>query len=686
MSLTQLSPGVNVREIDLTNFIPNVGVSGGAFVGQFSWGPVLDFNTISDSNRLAKVMGKPTDENYVDWYSVSNFLAYTNNCTVVRAVHTTGAVETAFNSAVKTDFSTVSTAAPTVYNDAAFQIAIAGSGLAAFSFVAKYPGRLGNSLKVVVADGATFDSLDVSIKRLFDFAPGTSEYAATLGAKNDEVHVVVIDEQGLFTGLPGTVLEKYAFLSKAKDGKGNDNAPSFYGNVINLKSEYIRYIGSNFAATHLKTGRYGTAAVVDPLVNGTGYVVGDVVTFTAPAAGGRTAKGKVATIAAGEIVTVTLTDVGSGYGSAEAVVAAAISGVGTGADLTKITLTLSATDSTAWEKTLISTTDGAISNYAPLVQPIVVNFTGGDNGGALDSGDLITGWNMFESSEEIDASIMFLGDAGDRGSNGLTAETVVNHVITNIAEKRRDCVVFFSPRRNDVVDMTQEMAAEAVIKFRNDLDTNSSYAVMDSGWKLMYDVYADKYRWVPLNPDVAGLCAAVDQSYDSWWSPAGFTRGKIKGAVSLAYNPNKTQRDLLYSNNVNPVVSFKGDGVVLYGDKTLQTKASAFQYINVRRLFLVLEKSISRAAKYQLFEFNDQFTRAQFRNMVEPYLREVQGRRGVYDFKVVCDETNNTPEIIDRAEFVASIFIKPARSINYITLNFVAVRTGVQFDEVVGAV
>jgi phage tail sheath protein FI len=209
---------------------------------------------------------------------------------------------------------------------------------------------------------------------------------------------------------------------------------------------------------------------------------------------------------------------------------------------------------------------------------------------------------------------------------------------------------------------------------------------MDSGWKLMYDVYNDKYRWVPLNPDIAGLCAATDLSYDPWWSPAGFTRGKVKGVVSLAFNPNKTQRDQLYSNNVNPVVSFKGDGVVLYGDKTLQSKASAFQFINVRRLFLVLEKAISRAAKYQLFEFNDQFTRAQFRNMVEPYLREVQGRRGIYDFKVVCDETNNTPEVIDRAEFVASIFIKPARSINYITLNFVAVRTGVAFEEVVGAV
>jgi phage tail sheath protein FI len=214
--------------------------------------------------------------------------------------------------------------------------------------------------------------------------------------------------------------------------------------------------------------------------------------------------------------------------------------------------------------------------------------------------------------------------------------------------------------------------------------TSSSYAVMDSGWKYQFDKYNNVYRWVPLNGDIAGLCVRTDFDRDPWYSPAGFNRGQIKNVVKLAWNPNKTQRDELYKKGINPVITFPGEGTVLYGDKTMLARPSAFDRINVRRLFIVLEKAIARAAKYSLFEFNDEFTRAQFVSLVEPYLRDVQGRRGIYAYRVVCDQTNNTPEVIDRNEFVGDIYIKPARSINFIQLNFVAVRTGVAFDEIVG--
>jgi len=264
--------------------------------------------------------------------------------------------------------------------------------------------------------------------------------------------------------------------------------------------------------------------------------------------------------------------------------------------------------------------------------------------------------------------------------------TVSKYIIDNIAETRRDCVAFCSPSLaavyNNVGDEAADIIAERVAGAFN---ANSSYGVLDSGWKYQYDKYNDKYRWVPLNPDVAGLCARTDNIAEPWFSPGGLNRGQIKNVVKLAYSPDKTDRDELYKKGINPVVSFPGEGTVLFGDKTLLAKPSAFDRINVRRLFIVLEKAIALAAKYQLFEFNDAFTRSQFRNLVEPFLRDVQGRRGIFDFRVVCDETNNTGEIIDTNQFVADIYIKPARSINFMTLNFIATRTGVSFNEIVGA-
>jgi phage tail sheath protein FI len=251
-----------------------------------------------------------------------------------------------------------------------------------------------------------------------------------------------------------------------------------------------------------------------------------------------------------------------------------------------------------------------------------------------------------------------------------------------MCDTRKDCLVFLSPEKSDVVNNPGGEVTDTVA-YRQTL-TTSSYAVMDSNWKYQYDKYNDVYRWIPCNGDVAGLCARTDLERDPWFSPGGLNRGVLKNVIKLAYNPSKTNRDDLYVKGINPIVSFQGEGTVLFGDKTLLVKPSAFDRINVRRLFIVLEKAISRAARFSLFEFNDQFTRAQFVSLVEPFLRDVQGRRGITDFRVVCDETNNTGEVIDRNEFVGDIYIKPARSINYIQLNFVAVRTGVAFEEIVG--
>jgi phage tail sheath protein FI len=288
---------------------------------------------------------------------------------------------------------------------------------------------------------------------------------------------------------------------------------------------------------------------------------------------------------------------------------------------------------------------------------------------------MISSLDLFNNADSVDVSLLMAGPT--------TTDTIPEKLIT-ICESRKDAVAFISPDFDDVVDNAGSESTD-IVAYAETI-TKSSYAVMDCGWKYQFDKYNDVYRWVPLNGDIAGLCARTDSNRDPWFSPAGLSRGVIKNVVKLSWNPTKAERDILYKAGVNPVVTFPGEGTILYGDKTLVNRPSAFDRINVRRLFIVLEKSIAKAARSSLFEFNDEFTRAAFVNLVEPYLRDVKGRRGIYDFKVVCDTTNNTPEVIDRNEFIGDIYIKPARSINYIQLNFVAVRTGVSFDEIVGSI
>jgi phage tail sheath protein FI len=557
----QLSPGVLVTEQDLTNVVPAVSTSAGAFVGNFAWGPAQEIVTIGSENELVSKFGGPNSTNAVDFYSAANFLAYATNLKLVRAVGSTA------RNAVGCGQTAVLIPNQTVYENSF------SDGEEAYEFAAKYPGTKGNSLIVSICDSTGFDTWDYAAN--FSGAPGTSAYAAAKGASKDEVHVIVVDNLGMFTGTAGTVLEKFPYLSVASDAKGNDGGTLYYKNVINTQSKYAWW------------GKHPTQDDTEDLSWG----------------------------------------------------AAASAGVYQPID-------------TAGEHTC--------------------TFTGGVDDDAAD-GDLEDGYSLFTDKEQVDISLVITGGHSD---------TVCQHAIDTLSLGRLDCVTFVSPPLVAVKNNSGDEADDIVTYFKTDLNRFSSYVVADSGWKRQYDRYNDVFVNVPLNADIAGLCARTDNTNDPWFSPAGLNRGAIKNVVKLLWSPNQTNRDELYKNGINPVASLAGNGIVLYGDKTLLAKPSAFDRINVRRLFIVLEKAISTAAKFQLFEFNDVFTRAQFKSIVEPFLRDVRGRRGIFDFRVVCDESNNTGEVIDRNEFVADIFIKPAKSINFIKLNFVATRTSISFEEV----
>ena len=552
----QLSPGVLVTEKDLTNVVPAVSSSAGGYVGYFLWGPVNEIQTVSSENQLVREFGKPTSTTTVHFHTAANFLGYGNNLQLVRAVGT--AAKNAVSSGT----------AITINNQDVYDASYAAGEAAVGPVAAKYPGATGNSLLVSAADASAFSAWTYATQ--FDGAPSTSDYATSKGASDDELHIVVVDEDGAFSGIAGTVLEKFAFVSKASDAKNSDGSSNYYKNVLNTQSKYVWWMDH-------------------PSTTGSGLEWG-----SAAASGGYKDAGFTASLSLG--------------------------------------------------------VDAAPS-----------------------SGDLQTGYDLFANKELVDVSLLLTGGH---------AVAVAQHVIDNVALDRLDCVVFLSPPLAAVQNNAGDEADDIVTYRNSTLDRSTSYAVLDSGWKVQYDKYNDVYVNIPLNADTAGLCARTDNTNDPWWSPAGFNRGGIKNCVKLLYSPNQTDRDTLYKNGINPVVSFPGQGVVLYGDKTLLAKPSAFDRINVRRLFIVLEKAIATAAKFQLFEFNDVFTRAQFKSLVEPFLRDVRGRRGIYDFRVVCDETNNTGEVIDRNEFVADIYIKPAKSINFIYLNFIATRTSVSFEEV----
>jgi hypothetical protein len=551
----QLSPGINVSEVDLTSVVPSVATSTGAFAGKFAWGPVDQVITVSDEVRLASQFGNPTDDNYEYWFSAANFLAYSNNLKVVRAANTTSSLN-----------ATSQGPGVLIKNDDDYGSNFSGNANTYGRYAAKFAGTLGNSIRVELVDTNTYTTW--AFAGDFTDRPTTSDYAAARGGANDEMHIVVVDSGGRFTGTANTILEKFPFVSKGSDAKNSDGTSNYFRDVLNKRSNYVR-----------------------SLWNGT---------------------------------------------------------------------------LTTWGTTVVN------KSFEPLAIPVVNQLANGAIG-TITSGDITRAYNQCANPDSIDISLIV---------SGPSDATVTNHLIDNIAEVRKDCVVFASPRKVDVVDESGSETTN-ILAYRATVNS-SDYAVMDSGWKYQYDKYNDVYRWVPLNADTAGLCARTDLERDPWFSPAGSNRGLIKNIVKLAWNPTKADRDDIYVKGINPVVTFQGEGTILFGDKTLLTRPTAFDRINVRRLFITLEKAIAKAARSSIFEFNDQFTRAQFVNLVEPFLRDVQGRRGITDFRVVCDERNNTAEVIDRNEFVGDIYIKPSRSVNFIQLNFVAVRSGVTFDEIVG--
>ena len=576
----QVSPGVNVSEIDLTTAIPAVSVSTGAIAGAFNWGPALTPIVVSSEVDLVNQFGKPDANTYGSFFTAANFLSYSNDLRVVRLQANAANCATASGTGVAI-----------VNEDDYFNNHYASPTSAAGAWAARYIGAKGNALEVLVWNNTNWSANTSSTSdplyqfaTLFDFAPATSPYVQNTTGKtgvNDEIHVMVVDKTGAISGTANTVLEKYQSLSVLSDAKSPDGSSNYYKEVLYRNSKWIHWTGHPTAAT---TGWGNTVAYI-------------------------------------------------------------VSGGTVGADVA--------------------------ANVASL--------SGGSDGNAIKTGNTTDAINVFSSSETVDISLVMLGDAA--GNNTVLGYGTVANAVLQLADTRKDCVAFVSPPLANV-QLTSGVET-SVANFAAATYT-TSYGVMDSGWKYQYDKYNDVYRWIPLNGDIAGLCANTDNVRDPWWSPAGLQRGMIKNVVKLAFNPSKTQRDVLYKAGVNPVVAFPGEGVLLYGDKTLLNRPSAFDRINVRRLFIVLEKAIARAARSSLFEFNDTFTRAQFVNLVAPFLRNVQSRRGIYDFKVVCDTTNNTPTVIDANQFVGDIYIKPARSINYIQLNFVAVRTGVSFNEVVG--
>jgi phage tail sheath protein FI len=773
----QVSPGVQVTEKDLALVIPQVTASVGATAGLFRWGPAETPITVTNEGELAANFGRPTGvNNFVvrSFLTAANFLSYSSNMVVVRALPSS-----AYNAASEGSLSDVpagyyanGVTAQTeiqIKNDNDYINDYSDEPASTSVFVAKYPGELGNAIKVSMADADSFlittvdspvsfqeelltlasgdvnvtasstSSTSVTINAAYDgtlspgdqlyvadanttpstlvflgivgvqytsgttitlatnatvsltgatrklykvtnkifgtdldkkivanstvvkfgnknlgkatsvtttsatfsspvsntlstteligtgatgtttqvtfeweyrdefvVAPAATQYAESKGLTTlkDEIHIIVIDETGVITGVVGQVLEKYTAVSKLFDAVKTDGESLYYKSVINRSSSYIRFLRQ-----------------------------------------------------------------------ADDIIASAF---------------LNTTNASSWGSSYIAGALGSNTVMTTMKIPYVRTLRAGTNGFDASTSAhtpsvitaLQTAFDVFTNTEEVDVGLISVGEV---------ESTVAKYVIQNIAEVRKDCVVFVSAVIDNGTSLqvaTKSTDVTNIISYRtgtqNAVNVSSSYAVMDSGYKYQYDKYNDQYLYVPLNGDIAGLCARTDFAADPWFSPGGFNRGQIKNIVKLAYNPSQADRDNLYKNGINPVATFPGQGTVLFGDKTMLARPSAFDRINVRRLFIILEKAIATAAKFQLFELNDTFSRAQFKNLVEPFLRDVQGRRGVTDFRVICDDTNNTGEVIDRNEFVADIFIKPSRSINFITLNFVAVRSSVNFDEIGG--
>ena len=665
------SPGVHVREIDLTNVVPSVATTVGAIAGPFERGPVSSITTIGSEQELVQLFGKPQGDNFEWWFTAANFLQYSDQLKVVRCA--TGILNAGANSGIL------------IRDDEHYEGSFSTGQGSHGEWAARTAGTWGNSIGVSTCPSATAYEQHMGTDNLTD---GAASAGATTIAVDDADKANFAFNVGdlisfssadsssdvtAFAHLAGDEGNEYEITGISSDTltirlKDDPNGAGLKAAIAD--DSFIR---RRWRFYDLFDGAPGTSDWATANGRGTGDelhiavydATGDITGYDNDVAGGRTSS----------VIEI--------YGN---VSKNPVSKTAQGGSNYYPDVIFRQSAYIYWTDHLSAGTNWGTDTTAAYTSVLPVDagvLTGGTDDYAVTNGELKTAYDEFADVESLDINLVLSGP-----SSGVadTADGMDTHgtMITDLVELRKDCVGFISPYRAATVNVSSSITQTANVKDAFDLLPSSSYIVYDSGYKYMYDKYNDVYRFVPLNGDIAGLCANTDKVADPWFSPAGYNRGHIRGAIKLSYNPKNSERDQLYRARINPVTNFPGQGVLLFGDKTAQSKPSAFDRINVRRLFLVLEKAISIASKYQLFEFNDEFTRAMFRNMVEPFLRDVQGRRGIFDFKVVCDATNNTGEVIDRNEFIGDIYIKPARSINFITLNFIATRTGVAFSEVGG--
>ena len=631
----QLSPGVNVSEVDLTAIVPSVSTSTGAFSGEFAWGPTREVTTITSESQLVSRFGEPNSSNYESWFSAANFLSYGGNLRVVRAANTTSTLNASANGA-----------GILIDNGLDYLANHSTANTSNGPFTARYAGAAGNTLRVSICTSNTAFSSNLTVSdSIRANAQATSQTVINInGTANAGANLIAGDLVSFDAGT--TYIRVASVNTTAIILTSNTSAAIVAGTPILRKWQYA--------------DQFGVAPGTSDYTTNAGAAGGDELHVIVVDEKGLLSNGVANTVLEKYAFASRYTDAKNADGSSNYYV-------------TKINDQSQYVWWTGHQPGFTAGFGNTSSStvYSELRVPYSASFGGGFDG-TIGNVETIAGYNYFANADAVDASLMVSGSG-----NATVATSLIS-----LCETRKDCMVFLSPTKSSVVN-NYGAESTAVTNFRSGL-TSSSFAVLDSGYKYQYDRYNDVYRWIPLNGDIAGLCARTDQERDPWYSPGGFNRGLIKNSIKLSWNPTKAERDALYVVGVNPVVSFPGEGTVLYGDKTLLSRPSVFDRINVRRLFIVLEKAIARAARNSMFEFNDQFTRSQFVNLIEPFLRDVQGRRGITDFRIICDGSNNTSNVIDLNQFVGDIYIKPARSVNFVQLNFVAVRSGVSFEEIVG--
>ena len=675
----QVSPGVNVTEIDLTTIVPAVSTTEGALAGLFNWGPINERVLIDSENTLVTRFGKPTSDNAETWFTASSFLSYGNKLYVARTADSDVIAAIADENGAGTPNLDNTVLNKTDYDgkDGSFDTDI--------QYIAKWAGSFGNSLRVSVCDTAD------GFSKTFDLTPNANVAGSLSLAVSSNAATISFSNTA-----SGTLTEAATAAGVVQGGLAVGDLVKV-GNA-SVGVQYLKITDIDGSVTSNSSARYFNVSFEDKLALHTSISetesfdrLWEYFNVVDQAPGTSAYVQNFGNTSAVDEIHVVVVDEGGKFSGSPGTILETFKSMSRATDAKNLD------GGTNYYKNIINDQSKYIwfaNDRGTAESNTAVNIASGSNtaimnvsfrGGAevtnesnVSIATLASGYDLFVSAEDVDVSLILTG----KSRGGVYGEQLGNYIIDNIVEVRKDCVAFISPAKDQVVNQVG-YESKNIVNFRN-ASRDTSYGVLDSGYKKMYDRYNDIYRWVPLNGDIAGLCVRTDTTNDPWWSPAGFNRGQIKNIIQLAYNPRKAERDLLYKNGINPVVSFPSQGIVLYGDKTMLSKPSAFDRINVRRLFIVLEKAISTASKFTLFEFNDAFTRSQFRNLITPYLRDVKGRRGITDFLVVCDESNNNGEVIDRNEFIGDIYIKPARSINFIQLNFVAVRTGVQFAEVVG--